>query len=42
VLAPPPPGPRPGDASCQKGSPDASPNFEPPPQPIEKEGLKRS
>ena len=36
VLAPPPPGPRPGDASCQKGPPGASPNFDLPPQPREK------
>jgi hypothetical protein len=32
----------PCDASCRKGPPDASQNFEPPPQPIEKEELKTS
>ena len=29
----------PGDASCQKDPPDASPDFGPPPQPTEKEDL---
>jgi hypothetical protein len=29
----------PGDASCKKSPPDASPNFEPLPQPIEKQRL---
>ena len=37
ALAPGPPGPCPGDASCQKGPPDASPNFYLPPQLTEKE-----
>jgi hypothetical protein len=32
----------PGDASCKKVPPDASPNVGPPPQPIEKEWLKTS
>jgi hypothetical protein len=32
----------PGDASCKKGPPDASPNLEPPSQPIEKEELATS
>jgi hypothetical protein len=32
----------PGDASCQKTPPDASPNRDPPPQLIEKEELKTS
>ena len=32
----------PGDASCEKVPPDASPNLAPPPQPIEKEWLKTS
>lgn len=36
------PGPHPGDASCQKTPPDASPNFGPTPQPIEKQGLTTS
>ena len=31
-----------GDASCQKPPQDASPNFDPPPQPIEQEGLATS
>ena len=30
----------PGDASCKKSPPDASPNLEPIPQPIEKRALK--
>lgn len=30
---------RPGDASCEKDPPDASPNLDPSPQPIEKEEL---
>jgi hypothetical protein len=33
---------RPGDASCQKDPPDASPNFEPLRQPTEKECLTTS
>ncbi len=33
---------RPGDASCEKHPQDASPNFAPPPQPIEKAQLKTS
>jgi hypothetical protein len=32
----------PGDASCRKVPPDASPNLDPPPQPIETERLKTS
>jgi hypothetical protein len=32
----------PGDASCKKVPPDASPNLAPPPQPIETERLKTS
>jgi hypothetical protein len=32
----------PGDASCQKSPPDASPNFDVPPQPTEKEELVTS
>jgi hypothetical protein len=32
----------PGDASCKKSPPDASPNLTPPPQLIEKEELKTS
>src|ERR1035437_4784525 len=33
---------RPGDASCEKSPPDASPSFDPPPQPIETEHLTTS
>jgi hypothetical protein len=32
----------PGDASCRKAPPDASPNLDPPPQPIENEELVTS
>jgi hypothetical protein len=37
IISPPDP---PGDASCEKSPPDASPNLSPPPQPIETEELK--
>jgi len=30
----------PGDASCKKVPPDASPNLAPPPQPLKQSGLK--
>jgi hypothetical protein len=36
------PGPHPGDASCKKSPPDASPNLQPPPQLIEKKDLTTS
>jgi hypothetical protein len=32
----------PGDASCQKTPQDASPNFDPPTQHVDKEGLATS